>query len=88
MKAIGRSATLAVRGLPLEEDLARVESVNAREHLDQRGFAGSILAEESEHLSLAEIETDILQRIGAAELLMNAPEAKKGWVRRLCRQIG
>jgi hypothetical protein len=69
---------VAVGGLPLEEDFARIEGVNAREGLDQGGFAGSVLAEKREHLTLADVETDILQRVGAAELLVNGPQAKKG----------
>jgi len=70
-------ASSAVRRGPLEDDLPLVEIVNAREDLDQRRFSGSILPEESEHLSFAEIETHVLQRIGAAELLMNAADAQK-----------
>jgi hypothetical protein len=78
---------VAVRGLPLEDDLARIEGVNAREDLDQGRFAGSVLAEKREYLTLVDIETDILQRIGATELLVNSPQAKKGSVRRLYGQI-
>jgi hypothetical protein len=65
----------AVRWGALEDDLPLVGIVNARKDLDQRRFSGSILPKESEHLALAEIETHVLQCIGAAELLVNAADA-------------
>ena len=52
-EAAGRRGTL-------KEDLPLVEIVNARKNLDQRRFSGPIFPEESEHLSFANIETDVL----------------------------
>ena len=69
-------ANPAGRGRPRKRS-PLVEIVNTRKDLDQRRFSGSILPEESEHLAFAEIETHILQRIGAAELLMDIADAQK-----------
>ena len=55
------------RRLVLPRDLAAVGLVRAGQHLDQRGLAGAVLAEQAVHLAGADLEVDTVQRPHAGE---------------------
>ena len=57
---------------PLPEHLALVGLVRAGEHLDQRGLAGAVLAEQAVHLARAHRQVDAVERAHAGELLDDA----------------
>ncbi len=50
-------------GSPLEEDLARVEAVDAGDALDERGLAGAVVADERHHLAVPHLEVDVGERL-------------------------
>ncbi len=67
--------------LPLEEDLALVERVDARETLDQRRLAGAVVADERHHLARADLEVDVGQGLDRAEALRDPLHHE-------CRHVG
>ena len=68
MKAIGRRRSDARRVAAAIGHRALVERVDAREDLDERGFAGAVLAEQRDDLAGADVHADVVQRLRAAEL--------------------
>ena len=52
----------------------------AGDDLDQRGFAGAVVAEERHHLAALDVEADAAQRLDRPEMLGNAfePEQRRG----------
>ncbi len=60
-------------GLPLEEDLAVVEGIDADDPLDERRLAGAVVADEGHHLAGLDLEVDLVQRPDRAEGLRAAP---------------
>ena len=59
-------------GLAGPPDLTGVRGVRSSEHLDQRGFAGAVLAEQAVHLTGADIEVDPAQGADARKGLHDA----------------
>ena len=59
-------------------DLARVGLVGPGEHLDERGLAGAVLAEQAVHLAGATLQVDAVQRPDAGERLDDAAHASSG----------
>ena len=53
---------------------ARLRRMKAREDLDQRRFAGAVLAEEAQHFARHDIERDVVERLRAAETLREMPQ--------------
>ena len=51
--------------LAVDQDLALVRPVHAGEDLDQRRFAGAVVADEPERLAALDVEADALQRMDA-----------------------
>ena len=54
-----------------------------REHLDQRGLAGAVLAEQAVHLAGADVEVHAVERADAGELLDDAGHLEQAACRRL-----
>jgi hypothetical protein len=63
---------MGIDGLAVEQHLAAIAPVNAGEHLDERGFSGSVLAHERMHLAAARREVNAGQRFHARERFGNA----------------
>ena len=63
-------------GLPKTEIVARVGLVEAREDLDQRGLAGAVVADQAEHLALAQVQAHVAQRRDRAEALGDVLDAQ------------
>ena len=59
--------------LAVEQDLALVGPVEAVEDVHQRRLARAVLAEEREHLALAQVEIDLVVRDDPGEPLRDAP---------------
>lgn len=65
-------------GIAIDEDLAMIGLVDAVQHLQQGGLAGTILADEADNLALADGEAHIVQRLHAGKALGNAADFKDG----------
>ena len=63
-------------GLAVQEHLARVLLLEAAEDLDQRRLAGAVVAEQAEHLALAQVQVDVAQRGHRAEALGDVLDAQ------------
>src|SRR4051812_48293071 len=57
------------RPLALVPELAVVRLEDARDHLDEGGLAGPVVAGERQDLAAAQLEADLLERVDAAEAL-------------------
>jgi hypothetical protein len=64
--------------LTVEEDLAAVDRVDARDGLDQRRLAGAVVADERHHLAVADLEVDVRQRLDGSERLGDVAELEGG----------
>jgi hypothetical protein len=76
--------------LPEEMDVAGIAAmrVDARKHLHQGRLAGAVLADDGEYFGLADIETDILERLDAGKGLGDAAHLQNGLChRRPCREV-
>ena len=64
--------------LALVYDIAGVGAVfpNSGEHLHQRGFSGSVFADETVDLAALHLEVYVIQRLYAGELLGDVPHFK------------
>ena len=51
---------------------------NPRENLDQRRFAGAIVADETDDLIVADLEVDIFQGAHRSEVLLDVDHAQRG----------
>ena len=51
----------------VEQDLTGVRPVDAGDDLDQRRLAGSVVAEQADHLTGSQLEVDVAQDVHAAE---------------------
>ena len=69
--------TLAGAHQPTEGEIL-VDGVRARQHLDQRGLAGSVLAEEAVHLARSYDEIDTVEGTHARDLLDDAAHLEQG----------
>jgi hypothetical protein len=58
-----------VRRSALDEQLALVVAVHAREDLDERRLAGTVVTEDARHLAGVDTDADVLQRDDVAEVL-------------------
>ena len=78
---VGRRAVgpWMLTGLPVEEDLAAVDAVDARHALDQRGLAGAVVADERHDPPGIDLEVDLVQGDHGAEVLAS-PLAARGAV--------
>ena len=63
-------------GLPNSEIVARVGVVVAREDLDERRLAGAVVADQPEHLALAQVQADVAQRRDRSEALGDVLDAQ------------
>ena len=59
-------------------DRALVGLVDAGQHLDQRGLAGAVLAEQAVHLAGAHLQVHPVERAHAGELLDDPPHDQHG----------
>ena len=59
-----------------QRDLARVGPVVAREDLDERRLAGAVVADQPEHLALAQVQAHVAQRGDRAEALGEVLDAE------------
>ena len=64
-----QAAQRAGRVMPAELYVAGVQRVDAGEDLDQRGLAGTVLAEQRQDLAGAELEVNVIERERASEAL-------------------
>src|SRR4051794_7720027 len=64
--------------LALVPELAVVRLEDARDHLDEGGFAGPVVAGERQDLAAAQLEADLLERVDAAEALADLVAAQDG----------
>jgi hypothetical protein len=64
--------------LAVEQDLARIAGVVAREDLDQRRFAGAVLPDERMHLPAPDLERRARERRDAREALVDAAHGEEG----------
>ena len=74
---------------PGEDDVALVGLVDARDHLDEGGLAGTVVAHERDHLTGTHVEMDVRQRLHGTEPLGDAGQGEDDLVpgRRLGRQV-
>ena len=63
--------------LALEEDLAGIRAVNARDRLDQRRLAGAVVADERRHLAAVHVEVDVGECLDRAEGLRDVAELEE-----------
>src|SRR5919206_150926 len=56
--------------LPLEQDLAAVDGVDAGDALDQRRLAGTVVADQRGHLPRVDREIDVVEDVDRAEPLV------------------
>ena len=61
--------------LVAHEDAARGRRDHAGHHLDQRRFAGAVVADEADDLVAADGQVDVAQRLHRAEILLHALQA-------------
>ena len=54
---------------PVHEHIARIGLIDTRQHFDDRGFSGTILAKQRKDFTTRQIETDIVDRQSAAKRL-------------------
>ena len=64
-------------GLAADDHLARVLLVEAAQDLDERALAGSVVADEPEHLALAQDEVDAAEDDERAEALGHAAHLER-----------
>ena len=65
-----------LHGLAEDRDLAGVGPVEAREDLDERRLAGAVVADQAEHLALAQVQAHVAQRRDRAEALGDVLDAQ------------
>ena len=65
-----------LHGLALEDDLARRARDDAAQHLDQRGLAGAVLADQRVHLASAQVELHVVQGLHAAVTLRQTVDSE------------
>jgi hypothetical protein len=58
--------------LALEEDVARVDRVDAGDAFDEGRLAGAVVADESHDLAARYVEVDLVQSLHGAEALRDA----------------
>src|SRR5215218_10809099 len=63
---------------PIEQDLALVRLVGAREHLYKRALAGAVLTQDHVHLAPLELEVHPVERCNAGEALRDATHLQQG----------
>ncbi|MCY1229314.1 hypothetical protein D9M72_416770 [compost metagenome] len=63
----GRTVWRELHRLAVEQDLARGRLLEAGQYLDERGFAGAVLAHQRVDLALAQLEIDAEKHLHAAE---------------------
>jgi hypothetical protein len=69
----GRAAwSVERRIVPFEADLPVVDRQDARDDLDQRGLAGTVVADQRHDLARVRLEIDLAQRLHRAEALADA----------------
>jgi hypothetical protein len=64
-------------GLPVVEVVTAVAAVDARDHLDQRGLAGTVVADERCHLAGIDGEVDVVEDVDDAEALVDLPHLQQ-----------
>src|SRR5206468_336054 len=70
------------------DDVAPVLLVEAAQDLDERALAGAVVADEPEHLALAQDEVDASEDDECAEALGHAAHLERGLARRRRRLRG
>ena len=66
-RRLGLRRIVDLKWLAAQKDVARIDSVDASQRLDQGGLAGTVLAEESVHLAREQAERDVVERDGPRE---------------------
>ena len=71
--------------LAMKQDAAAIALVNARQHLDQRGFAGAVFTEQRQNLAGLDVDADIVDDGIAAEAFDDAiqPQQRLVWGMRI-----
>src|SRR5262249_47911094 len=67
----GLAGSVELDGLAVQQDLALVGPVEAREDVRERALAGAVLAEQRVHLTLGRLEVDAVVRDDGREPLRN-----------------
>ena len=62
----------------VEQDLAGRRRVDARQHVEERGLAGAVGADQADDRPARDDEVDVVARHQAAELLAHAPSPRAG----------
>ena len=65
-------------GLLVDQHLAGVGLVDARQQLDQRALAGAVLAQQRQHPASMHVQRHVVDGLRAAEALADALEAEQG----------
>jgi hypothetical protein len=74
----GHSPNRMCMALSVVGNTALVERVNAGEDLDERRLAGTVLVQQRQNLASADRQTNITERLGAAETLGDVANLKQG----------
>ena len=64
--------------LPVDEDLARIREIDARDHVHQRGLAAAVLTEDGEDLAAVDLQADVVVGDDAAEGLRDPAQLDGG----------
>ena len=70
----GRAASISTGSPSSHASRARVGVVVARQDLDERRLARAVVADEGVHLAGADVEVDVVERLGAGERLRQVPD--------------
>ena len=70
---------LTLTGSALEQDLARVVSVDAGDAFDERRLAGSVVSDERHDLAVTDLEVDVGERLHRPVRLRDPAELEKWW---------
>ena len=63
-------------GLAVEGDVAVVGGVDARDHLDERGLAGAVVADQGDDLTRPDVHVDVREGLDGAEALGDAGQGE------------
>ena len=64
--------------LTVDEDLARIREIDARDHVHQRGLAAAVLTEDGEDLAAVDLQADVVVGDDAAEGLRDPAQLDGG----------
>ena len=67
-----------LHGAALPDDLAPVRGTGPGDHLDQRGLAGRVAADQGDHLTGPDLQVDVHQRLDGGEALGDTVQREQG----------